>query len=307
MTHLTEQKLLDIVELMGASATASFVSVAAAAGISESLLYNWREKCERARLAEDFSSPFYITYRDEKIFWTTACARARREHLMTSESIIRSQSATGIIEPVRDGNGNIVYRKNPDYLGRSDTWISLIEGGDEADAGYYRILRDADGNPIPETKVTHLPAQLRLRVLEASNDEYRSKQVVDVNVSGDVVHHLPPPEREPGEPRIDVAELRRIAKLSPKARRAEFSASAYPTDADGRRTIPLLSPPLHKDSADDAGNGLRPPQPAYVPPRQPPTPDAGKPRPSYARPVKSLDRGEHTGRGEPPDGGYKVS
>ena len=106
-----------------------------------------------------------------------------------------------------------------------------------------------------------------------------------------------PLQRLPGEERPDIAELRRLAKIPPK--------HPFPLDAHGNRTLPQLAAPR----SDERSDHVREQQP-IAPPLNPRLYEAAPlnpPRPaSYAKPVKSLDQSSR-GRGEPPEGGFKVS
>lgn len=306
MTTLSEDVLVKIVELM--ASVASLKAVADAAGISESCLYTWRAKCIADQKAGDVSSPFFLSFRDGEppMWFTEAAARSRSEHLMSLESQIRAEAA-GVEVPVRGPSQEPLYKLDPRFVGRSDDYVREAVGKMEWEElePYDRLLKDENGLPIPETTKQHLPAQLRLRVLEAADPRYRavSHQSVDVNVSGGIVHEVKPLARRPGEPRADLQELRALAALSPEERRAKFGGKAYPTDASGRRTIPALSPPLTKDAPDDQNLGKRPPPEPYTPPPRPAPVDTGAP--SYVKPSPALDQSGR-GAGNPPPGGMRI-
>jgi len=299
--HLSTEILEKICDLL-ASSNPSWPAVCAAVGISESAIWNWRARCQADRKREDTSSPFYFARHDEWAWFDEHCAKARAQHKMLAESIIRQQSVHGIEEVVRDASQNIIYRKDPALIGRSDEWVMLYVGCEEADVAWHRLLHDEAGNPIPETVIRQAPAQLRLRVLEASHPDYVPRSHQSVDVQAHVVHEQKPLQRRKDEPRVDLAELRALAALTPEERRAKFGGSKYPLDANGRPTLTrALAPPSHSDPADDQHRGARPAPPPYVPPPQPrsqqPTP---QPRPSYAKPQRDLD---HYGEGTPPEGG----
>lgn len=303
MTALCEDTLIKIAELM--SSVASLKAVAAAAGISESCLYTWRAHCLADQKKNDLSSPYLIHFRDQAMWWTEACARARQEHLISLESQIRAEAA-GVEVPVRGPSQEIVYKLDPRFVGRSDDYVKQVLGLDpifEDVEKHHRYLKGPDGLPVVDTRIEHLPAQLRLRVLETADPSYRphTHQSVDVDVKGSIVHEAKPLARRPDEPRADLAELRKLASLTPEQRRAKFGASPYPKDARGNRTLPSLPAPINRDQPDDQNLGKKPVEP-FVRPQQPaPAPDPG--RPSYAKPQRTLDTGERTGRGEPPPGG----
>jgi hypothetical protein len=296
MSHLTSETLEKIAELVATAA--SWRQICVAVGIrSESTLWNWRARCLADQKKEDFSSPFFISFRGERTWWTDACARSRRESLILGESIIKQQAISGIEEIVRDGNQQIVYQKNPLYISRPDSYVMFSEGCDESEVAWHRLLHDENGLPIPETVTRQAPAQLRLRVLEASNSEYRpsSHQTIDVQGGLKIVHEAKPIARKPDEPSVSISELRALAALSPEARRDKLGASKFPIDpATGMRTIPRIAAPSYADAPDDQHRGLRPPPPPYVPPQQPAPQPQAQPRPSYAKPSRSED---HIGEG----------
>lgn len=303
MSVFCQELLVRLADLMGS--LASFREIAAACGISESSLYKWRAACERDRKANDLSSPYLIAFRGETMWWTEACAMARAEHLCSAESVIRAQAVDGIKHPVRDANQQIVYAKDPRFIGRSDDWVMLDTGCDAADVEWHRLLKGPDGLPVPETRVEQVPAPIRLAVLRAADPSYREHTVSDVNVSAEIVHTQKPMLRKPNEPAVNVEELRALARMSPEQRRAKLGASPYPLDQHGRRAMPMLSPPLTRDQPDDAGNGLRP-VPEFVRPQQPASPVLTEGKPSYAKPSKNLDH-SGVGVGTPPPGGFKVA
>ena len=305
--HLNEQKLQEICELMGS--IGSIKAVCEAAAISEGTLYGWRARCERDRKAGDLSSPFYFEFRGEMRWFTAAASLARAEALCTGESIIRTQAIEGITEVVRDSSQRVLYALEPQFIGRDDTYVMLYMSCGPEEVPYYRLLRDERGLPIPETRTVQVPSQLKLAVLQAAAPaDYAAKshQQIDVHHSGSVVHEQKPLQRKPGErPSASLEELRALAALSPEERRKRIGASKFPTDANGRRTLPQLAPPMHNDAPDDQNLAQRPAPESYKPQPQPQPPDPG--RPSYAKPSKRLDKGEEVGRGEPPSGGFSVT
>ena len=310
MTHLTEENLNKICDYL--IDDANYRAAAASVGISELAFYNWRTRCQQDRKKNDTTSPFYICRGGEWQWWDAAVEQSRREFFLSYEATVRGQAKSGIVVPVRGPTQEVIFRKDPRFIGRSDSHIREVLGmGDwEPVEEWHRYLKDDDGHPVPEVKVEQIPAQLRLRVLEAADPRYRptSHQSVDVNLQGSVVHTAAPLQRKPNEPRADLAELRALAKLSPEERRKQFGATAHPMDKAGRRQIPKLSPPVveRSDHPQEQPYIAPPnaPQP-YTPPPKPPVSDPGVP--SYAKPSKNLDTGERIGHGDPPPGGMRVA
>ncbi|MGH7716388.1 MAG: hypothetical protein ACREML_10385, partial [Vulcanimicrobiaceae bacterium] len=289
--HLTEQILIDIAELM--ASRASHVAVCEVIGISVSLLYNWRARCVADQKANNKDSPFLIPFRGERMWWTAACAYAREEFLCSGVSKIEQEMVHGIEEIVRGSDQRILYRMDPMFIGRSDTFVEFYTGCDPSEVAWHRMLHDDQGRPIPETKVSQVPASLRAKFLEKADPTYQPRTHQTVDASLDVVHVAKPLERV-GHGRADLDALRELVSLSPAERRARIGARPYPVGAHGERQIPRLPPP--DDPADDQGRGLRPAPPPYVPSQ--PTPPAEVERPSYARPTRALDQ-SGTGRGTP--------
>ena len=304
---LSTKNLVKIVDLLISDPTWS--RVAKCVGASERVVMYWRNKCLKAKAAGDMSSIFWLEYRGQMGWWTDLVANSRRENLIIAEAKLRSQSQDGIEELVFDSTMHPVWKENPKYVGRSLDFIRNAEGlGDwepDEDVEWYRYLHDAEGNVQQLTRVVQVPVPLRKALLVASHSDYKESISVDVAHSGSVVHVQTPLQRLASEPRADIAELRRIAALSPEARRLEFNGSAFPKDARG-----LV---VHADTGagrvlDERSDHIREQQPVAPPPNPrayyeaPLNPPQGAPRPSYAKPNKSLDQAGY-GRGVPPPGG----
>ncbi len=277
-------------------------------GGSERLAFEWRAKCRTAMKEGDTSSMFWMEWRGTFDWWANHCGVARREHLIATEAKIRAQAKDGIAEPIFGPDMRPVWKENPNYIGRSDQYIRDMEilSPDE-DVAWYRLAHDENGYPIQLTKQVNIPAPLRRAVLAAAHPDYRESLDVNVEHSG-TVRVAKPLERLASEPRADVSELRRLAAMTPEQRRAELGASNYPknpstglvvrantgagpsTDnrSDHIKEQQLVEPPVNPRAYE---------QPALNPPNAP--------RPSYAKPVRSLDQSSR-GRGVPPEGGFKV-
>ena len=241
-------------------------------------------------------------------FWHRKIAQARVDFIEGYESELRMECRFGRTEIVLGPTQEPVVQLDPKYLGETDEFIELCEGTAHS-PGYYRILRDEDGLPVYLTKQIFPAPAIRLRILEQDR-RYLATQNVDVNVQGSVVHTARPLQRRADEkkPPVNLPELRRLASLSPEARRAELNASAYPKDAKGLVVhADVGAPTLAGDKSDhvrEAPPIAPPPNPRayYEAPLHPPE---GAPRPSYAKPSQSLDQASR-GRGLPPPGGMKV-
>lgn len=265
-------------------------------GMSEGTAFVWRSQSIKAEKDNDRSSPFFLEWRGTWDYWHNHAGRARVENVILYESVIRDQAINGIETPVLGPDQRPVYAEDPELIGVPDDDLFMY-------GRTHRWRLDKNGHPVPLTKIEQLPAPLRLRVLEQDR-RYVERKEHDVNVQGEITVQKPL-ARLPGETRPDVERLKQLAAMTPEQRRAALGASAVPLDANGRRTIPALAPPLNRDLPDDAGHGLRPGPEPYQPPAKP-TPQE-PPRPSYARPEKRLDTGENVGRGDVPSGGYKVA
>jgi len=295
MTVLSTENLTKILDRL--VSRPSWAKVMASIGASERLAFVWRAQSVTAAKDDDRSSPFFLEWRGAFDYWHNHAGRARVENIITYEAQIRDECVNGRETPVLGPDQRPIYRERPEYIGKSDEWVMLSEGCSEGDVKFYRLEHDAKGHPVPLTKVEFPPAPVRLRVLEQDRRYVESKNL-DVNVTGEIVH-AKPLARLPGEQRPDVARLRELAAMTAEERRAALGASGVAMDANGRRALPLLAAPTDA-RADDAGHGLRHPAPGYVAPPKPTPEPAAEPRPSYARPERSMD---HTGRGEPGEGG----
>lgn len=245
-------------------------------GASERTAFVWRAASIKAREENDTSSPFFFEHRGVYDFFHCHAGRARLENIILHESTVRDQSLRGIESVVRGPTQEILYVQRPEFIGRSDAYVRQAEGmGDwEDDVAWHRLEHDANGNPIPQTKIEQLPAPLRLRVLE-QDKRYIQRIETDVQVTGEITVQKPP-ARLPGEPAPrSMAELRRLAAMSVEQRRAELGASAVPAPKHGPVTATEAAP--HQQLA------VRP-----------------SPRQS-----QSLDQ-SGTGRGSPPEGGMKT-
>jgi hypothetical protein len=242
---------------------------------SESLAFVWRAQSIKAQKDGDTSSPFFIEWRGTWDYWHAHAGRARTENVILHEATIRDQSLNGVEEPVFGPDQKPVWKERAEYIGRSDQFIRDAEIlAPDDDVAWYRLERDADGNPVQLTKRTQIPAPLRLAVLK-QDKRYIEQIQHDVNVAGEITV-AKPLQRLPGEVRPDVAKLRALASMTPDKRREQMGASGVPLDAHGHRTMSVST---------------LPPEP--------------KPQPSYARQPQNLDTAG-TGRGEPPPGGFKV-
>jgi hypothetical protein len=299
------QKVLDILQ-----ERASWADCMKCIGGSERLAFDWRAKCIKAMKAADLSSPFWMEWRGEFDWWVNHAGRARKEHLIATEAKIRAQAKDGIEEPIFGPDQRPIWKESARYLHRDDDFIRLSEGLDaDADVTWYRYEHDEQGRPVQLTKRVNIPAPLRKAVLAASHSDYREQLDVNVEHSG-TVHVSKPMERLASEPRADVSELRRLASMTPEQRRAHIGGSAYPKNP---RTGLVMAAATGSPRGDNRSDHVKEQQPVEPPvnprmyeapaPNNPPT----APRPSYAKPSKTLDRGEGIGRGVVPDGGMKVA
>ncbi len=276
-------------------------------GASERLAFEWRARCNRAKSENDRSSIFWLEYRDEWGWWTDFAGRCRSEHLMAAEAVMRGQAKSGYDEPVFGPDQKPIWRERPETIGRSDDYIRQMDGlGDWEDVD--RLLRDERGHPQQLTKRVQVAVPIRKAVLAASHPDYREQVNVSVEHSG-VVQISKPLERLASEPRADVSELRRLAAMTPEQRREALGASRFPKNPQTgliARANTGAGP-----STDNRSDHVKEQQPVEPPvnPRayeQPALNPPNAPRPSYAKPTRALDTGERTGRGVPPEGGFRV-
>ena len=279
-------------------------------GGSERTAFNWRAESIAAQRENDRSSPFYLEWRGAWDYWHCHAGRSRAENKITYEALIRDQAANGIEEKIYGPDQKPIYREDPRFIGRDDDYVREVLGmADFEDVTpWHRLEHDADGNPIQLTRRVQLPAPLRKAVLAASHPDYREQLDVNVEHSG-VVQVSKPLERLASEPRADVSELRRLAAMTPEQRRKELGASNYPKNP--QTSLVIRAQTGAGPSSDDRPDHIREQQPVPPPvnPRMYEAPalnPPNAPRPSYAKPTKSLDTGERTGRGVPPEGGFRV-
>lgn len=274
MTHLTQNNLIKTCE--AASQNATYAQIAASISAHESTLFNWRRQCLNAKASDSRGIWFFEWREGVWSYWTDKIIAAKNEYYMRMTAKIVSQIMDGIPEVCRGPDQHILYVERPETIGRSDDYIRQAEGlGDWEEVD--RLARDEKGNPIPQVKISQVPAPLRLRALEAADPKFRSvaHQSVDVQVSGEIAIQKPL-ARLPGElpPTAEkMARLKALAGMSPADRRKELGASAIPTGSNG-----LIAPP-------ERGR----PDPVQPQPK----------RPAYARPLDSSG----IGRGNPPEGG----
>jgi hypothetical protein len=265
----------------------------AAVGASENLCYWWRNQSIAAEKAGDQDCIWWFEWRAGQWgYWHNKISQARIDFIQGYEADLRHECRYGREEVVLGPTQEIVYRTDPALLGVNDDDLKNLWGRD------HRYLLDDDGMPVPLTKTVFPPPAIRLRILE-QDKRYLAAQTVDVNLRAQVVHIPQPLQRRVGEERPDIVELRRLAKIPP--------THPYPLDAHGNRTIPQLTAPR----SDERSDHVREQQP-IAPPVNPrmyeaaaPLNPPNAPRPSYAKPLKSLDQSGR-GRGEPPPGGFKV-
>ncbi len=306
-SNITEKNLTKVLDILVERPT--WAVAMKCIGASERTAYEWRAKSIAAQKENDRSSPFYIMWRDAFDFWHCHAGRARAENKISYEALVRDQAANGVEEPIFGPDQKPVWKERPEYIGRSDQFIRDMEIlAPDDDVAWYRLEHDADGNPIQLTRRVQLPAPLRKAVLAASHPDYRETLDVNVEHSG-TVHVARPLERLASEPRADVAELRRLAAMTPEQRRKELGASNYPKNPQTGLVIRAATGA--GPTTDNRPDHIREQQPVEPPPnhrayQEPELNPPNRPAPSYAKPQKNLDSGERIGRGEPPSGGFKV-
>ena len=226
--HLTTENLLKILDRL--VDRPSWKVVMRTIGASESTAFNWRAQSMKAAKDNDRSSPFFLEWRGTWDYWHCHAGRARTENIILFESVIRDQAIFGIEEVVHGPDQRVLYCERPEFVGRDDDYVRLVEGLEAgASVAWYRLEHDADGKPIPLTKRTQLPATLRQKVLEQDRN-YIHREQHDVNVQGEITVQRPL-QRLPGESKPDVSRLRALAAMSPEARRAALNATAVPLTA----------------------------------------------------------------------------
>jgi hypothetical protein len=284
--NCTEKNLIKVLDILVSHPT--WATAMKSIGASERQAYEWRAKSIAAQRANDTSSQFYIQWRDAFDFWHSHCGRARTENKISYEAKVRDQASNGIEEPVFGPDQKPVWKENPAYIGRPDSYVEFSEGCKPEEVAWHRLEHDENGHPVQLTRRTQIPAPLRRAVLSAAHPDYRESLDVNVEHSG-TVHVAKPLARLASEPRAGADELRRLAAMTPEHRREAIGASPYPKDQRGLRTIPQLAPPNEPSDHPRERAEAAPP-----------------PRPAYAKPIRSLDSAG-TGRGEPPPGGFRVA
>jgi hypothetical protein len=236
-------------------------------GASEQTAFVWGNKSAKAEAEKDFSSPFYLEWMGVMGFWHVHASRARTFNVNVHETTIREQSLYGIPQIVRDSSQKIIYQERPEYIGRDDEYVALVEGCDLKDVPRARLLFDSNGNPLPQVRYEQIPSAIRLRVLE-QDARYIAKTQTELRHSGEVLISKPPERLPTDPPRLDIQRLKELAAMTPEQRREKLAASAVPLDANGRRTIATGMPSKRDDDLPEI--------------EKPNTPI----RASYARPVK---------------------
>lgn len=288
--HLTLANLIKTCEV--ASLNAPYSAIMKSVGASENLCYHWRTQSLAAeRAGEKENCIWWFEWRQGQWgYWHHKISQARIDFITGYEADLRHECRYGREEVVLGPDQQVVFKLDPKLIGVDEGAFALL-GID------HRYLLDDDGMPIPLTKTVFPPPAIRLRILE-QDKRYLATQSVDVNLRAQVVHTSQPMQRLPSE-RADLVELRRLAKIPP--------THPFPLDAHGNRTIPQLTAPHSDDRSDHVRD--QQPIPPPVNPRMyeaPPLNPPNAPKPSYAKPTLALDQAS-TGRGSPPDGGFKVA
>ena len=113
---------------------------------------------------------------------------ARRQSLILFELTIRDHCLNGIARILRNpSSGDIVYEKDPRFIGLSDDDMRLI-GEDDPSVEFCRLLRDEKGMPVPVVVYDQAPAHLKIKLLESAVPGFVDRKVVslDQTVSGSV-------------------------------------------------------------------------------------------------------------------------
>ena len=122
-------------------------------------VFSWIHNSKEAEAAKDRSSIYFLEYDGLPADWfhvLLKSARARRSVLM--EGTFVSQAIHGIKELVLDGTGAIVWMVDPAKVGVPDDELQMLYGNVD------RLLRDENGMPVPQTRITHMPATLRAKI-----------------------------------------------------------------------------------------------------------------------------------------------
>jgi hypothetical protein len=303
MTKLILPNLIRTCEV--ASINAPYKAIMASIGASEGLAYHWRTLSMAAEKRDERDSIWFFEWRTGQFsFWHRKIAQARVDFIQGYEAELRMECRFGRTEVVLGPTQEPVPQLDPQYLGETDEFIELCEGTAHS-PGWYRILRDEDQQPVYLTKQIFPAPAIRLRILEQDR-RYLQTQNLNVDVQTNVVHTPQPLQRRADENKVNLPELRRIASLSPEARRAELNASAFPKNAQGLVVHANVGAPR----GDDRSDHIKDQQPIAPPPNPrmyeaPLNSAEGAAKPSYAKPSASLDQSSR-GRGVPPSGGFRV-
>ncbi|HUI12585.1 MAG TPA: hypothetical protein VL048_03840 [Xanthobacteraceae bacterium] len=266
MTHLTTDNLIRVTETLVTHP--KWATAMASIGASEQLAFNWLARSRQAQRDDDTASPFFLEWRGVTDYWHVHCGRARKESLIVYEATVRHQAIHGVEVPVLNGEGQYVYKLNPQFIGWSDDDMRLLDFDPMRD----RILRDKDDLPVIMTRTEQLPATTRNKVLELIPD-YQPHSTMDVRVKSKSVVKVIGARRPPDLSNKSTDELMTMAKLTPPAPQGYGRRAPAPPAVSYARTVSPQS-----QSPTDNPRGVR------------------------AAPLDSAGRG----RGEAPAGGFRV-
>lgn len=282
-TYFSQEALKKLFDMLAEGWSMPHAS-AVACGVASKAPWCWIRNAKRERESgvsiEQAKHVIKDWPEEGETLWLDDAYKTSQEMMKLNLSSQAIEEVMQLRKPVLDGSGNVSFQLDYKALAewRGDKELARTLGG--LDDPFF--AHDESGARIPLTVRAEIPSAMRIAALKATNPAWNVEQKIDVKKrSNDVVLVLGERRREReqqkpdnGLERLDIEELRRLAKLPPKNPRPTGKVDL---GNGGRGTN---DPPerINNRMGDDAA---RPLAPALPPPS--PQPQPQQPVVSYAR------------------------
>lgn len=305
---LSEENLIRVLDTL--ATRSGYAQAMAEVGAREGTAFAWLAKSRAAAKADDKASPFYIKWRERWGFFHEHAGAARREHILSTEAVIRQQVKDGVERKLFDGAGNPIWLVDPLAVSKKFTDAEEAEICGFPD---WPFVHDENGARVQATERQLVPATTRNLILQTIPD-YQPHSTMDVKTTAavHVTHsYLKRPPEERGAPALTApaGESDVVREIKDKLR-AQLKPPTNP------RPDPKLKPVqiFGRATGDQEESISTPSDQTGLPttladhPRayeiEKPAPRVA-PQPNFGRPAEKLDQASR-GRGVPPVGGFKV-